>query len=103
MRDRTSYRNNLAAFLKSIFVMAVLLYGIAASRPRPVADPKPTTAPPPPRLPQHWRARSTGSIAGRSSSPMSMPTRKVVSIKDPSPVFYEGRWHIYATYAKGGG
>ena len=27
-------------------------------------------------------------------------TRKVVSIKDPSPVFYEGRWHIYATYAR---
>ena len=68
-------------------------------RPRPSQiRSRPRRPPPLPFLDSP--ARSTGSIADRSSRLTPTPKRNVVSIKDPSPVFYDGRWHIYATYAK---
>src|SRR5688572_28965910 len=91
--------------LKSIFVMAVFfcmgIVGIVARAAAPggAAVARPATAP---------AAAAVPGLAGPfhwvDSGPLIQahpdPKRNVVSIKDPSPVFYDGRWHIYATYAK---
>ncbi|HWP40141.1 MAG TPA: non-reducing end alpha-L-arabinofuranosidase family hydrolase [Tepidisphaeraceae bacterium] len=45
------------------------------------------------RPPFHWV--STGPLLSAKADPQ----RQVVSIKDPSIVRYNDRWHIYATYA----
>lgn len=89
-------------FRKSIFVTAVFFsVGIVARAAEPggAAVATPTTAPAAAAVPGltgpfHW------VDGGPVVKPHADDTRKVVSIKDPSPVFYEGRWHIYATYAR---
>ena len=92
-------------FLKSIFVTAVFfsmgIVGIVARAAEPggAAVAMPATAPAAAAVPG-----LTGPFHWVDSGPLIQahpdPKRNVVSIKDPSPVFYEGRWHIYATYAK---
>lgn len=75
--------------------LALLLF----TAPVAMAQERPTNAP---------SATKTSALTGPfnwvDSGPLIAPhvdeTRKVVSIKDPSPVFYNGRWHIYATYAR---
>ncbi len=46
------------------------------------------------RAPFHWEA------SGELVLPPVDPERPVVSIKDPSVVFHEGKWHIIATVAR---
>src|SRR5688500_18393983 len=89
-------------FLKSIVVTAVFFnVDIVARAAEPSGAAVATAAKAPaaaafPALtgPFNWVDR------GPVVRPHVDATRKVVSIKDPSPVFYEGRWHIYATYAR---
>jgi hypothetical protein len=93
MRDRPSCRNKLAAYVAPALVL------LLSATPAAAADLKPTTAPSAAAAPA-----LTGPFHWVDSGPVVKPhadaTRKVVSIKDPSPVFYEGRWHIYATYSR---
>src|SRR3954462_15789270 len=93
MPDRPSCQNNLAAYVAP--ALALLL----SATPAALADPKPTTAPssvvvPALAGPFNWVDR------GPVVSAHVDPTHKVVSVKDPSVVFYQGRWHIYATYGR---
>ena len=73
-----------------------LLLGFAASLTittvwgAPADDPK-NAAPMP--APAHWV--STGPLLG----PVSDATHPLVSVKDPTVVFYNNRWHVYATSA----
>ncbi|HEY1686614.1 MAG TPA: non-reducing end alpha-L-arabinofuranosidase family hydrolase [Tepidisphaeraceae bacterium] len=45
----------------------------------------------------HWQ--STGVLV----SPIVDATHKIVSVKDPSVVYFKGRWHIFATTCDTGG
>jgi len=93
MRDRLSCQNKLAACIAP--ALALLLSTTTAA----IAEPKPTTAPSSVVAPA-----LTGPFNWVDSGPLvsahTDPTQKVVSIKDPSVVFYQGRWHVYATCAK---
>jgi hypothetical protein len=56
---------------------------------------------PPPAAPQ--ASSLTGPFAWKSSGvlikPVSDETHKLVSVKDPTVVYYKDRWHVYATTA----
>jgi len=54
------------------------------------------TAPPPFNAPLHWTA--TEALVGPASD-----ARGIVSVKDPSIVRYNDRWHVYATTANTNG
>ena len=91
---------------KTTSVAAVLFsMALAARADEPTASAvvrPPTTAPSATTAaglvgPFHWI--SSGPIIQAQAD----PKRRVVSIKDPSPVWYNDRWHIYATYATHGG
>jgi len=93
MRDRLSCRSKLSACVAP--AIALLLSAASAA----IAEPKPTTQPSSAAVPAltgpfNWVDR------GPVVSAHTDPTQKVVSIKDPSVVFYQGRWHIYATYGR---
>jgi Glycosyl hydrolase family 62 len=49
----------------------------------------------PTRLRAPFRWRSTGPLIG----PRPDPSHPIISLKDPSVVFFEGRWHLFATTA----
>jgi hypothetical protein len=52
-------------------------------------------------------AAAPTSFAWMSSAPLISPipdaTHDIVSVKDPTVVFFNDRWHVYATTANGGG
>ena len=76
--------------MKTKFVFSLLLVGAALGQLR-AADPA-ITVPPPLNGPLHW---TTGD-------PVVVPppnARGIVSVKDPSIVRFNNRWHIYATTA----
>jgi hypothetical protein len=50
-------------------------------------------------LPSTFRWSSSGVLV----SPMSDATHNLVSVKDPTVVFFDSRWHIYATTANTSG
>lgn len=88
-------------FLKLIFATAVLFSTgtiARAAEPGGAAVATPATAPAAAAVaglvgPFNWV--STGPLVTAQAD----PKRRVVSIKDPSIVRYDDRWHIYATYA----
>jgi hypothetical protein len=94
MRDRLSCPSKFAAYVAP--ALALLLSVTTAA----IADLKPTTVPssvvvPALTGPFNWVDR--GPLV---NAHVVDDTRKVVSVKDPSVVFYQGRWHIYATYGR---
>lgn len=76
--------------MKTKFVFSLLLVGAALGQLR-AADPA-ITAPPPLNGPLHW---TTGDAVVLPAP----DARGIVSVKDPSIVRYNDRWHIYATTA----
>lgn len=64
-----------------------------------VSNPDPTPPPPSGSLPSSFRWQSSNVLI----SPRSDATRSVVSIKDPSVVFFNNRWHVYASTASTAG
>jgi hypothetical protein len=50
-------------------------------------------------LPTSFAWETSGPIIG----PFSDDGHKLVSVKDPTAVFFNGLWHVYATYATTGG
>src|SRR3954468_7571916 len=50
-------------------------------------------------LPQSFRWTSTGPLITAKQD----ATHPIVSVKDPSVVFVDGRWHVFATTANTGG
>jgi hypothetical protein len=70
-----------------------LLFAAAPQAPAPAA-PAPAAAQ---ALPLAGPFKWTSS--GVLISPVSDETHRIVSVKDPTVVFFEGRWHVYATTA----
>jgi len=77
-----------AGFLLGMVGATHLEGGPASSAPAPAAaKTQPLTGP--------FQWKSTGVLI----PPISDETHRLVSVKDPSAVFYNGRWHLYATTA----
>jgi endo-1,4-beta-xylanase len=58
----------------------------------------PTTAPPSGSLPSSFRWSSTGPLIGPKND-----GRDIAGIKDPSVVYYNGKYHVFASTAKAAG
>jgi hypothetical protein len=71
--------------------------------PPPTTNPPPTTPPPTSpsggTLPSSFRWSSSGVLI----SPKSDSTHNIAGIKDPSVVFANGRWHVFASVANASG
>lgn len=67
--------------------------------PTVTPEPTPTVTPPTGTLPSSFRWSSTGAII----APKRDATHNPVAIKDPSVVFAEGRWHVFASVVENGG
>jgi len=80
---------------KFIALIVITLVMIASCVNQPVKDDQPTKNDEPVQTPEDtlFKWESTGILI----NPKSDDTHNVVSIKDPTVVFYEGKWHIYAT------
>lgn len=71
----------------------------ATPTPSATPTPTPTATPPAAALPSSFRWSSTGAII----APKRDATHNPVAIKDPSVVFAEGRWHVFASVVENGG
>jgi hypothetical protein len=80
--------------MKPAFLLSLLLVGAALGNLR--ADESTVTAPPPFAGPLQW-------TAGDAVVNPPSDARGIVSVKDPSIVRYNDRWHIYATTANTNG
>ncbi|MBO3103513.1 non-reducing end alpha-L-arabinofuranosidase family hydrolase, partial [Cellulomonas fengjieae] len=78
----------------------VLCDGRVAPTPGPTTEPTPTESPTNPTgaLPSSFRWSSTGAIIG----PKPDGSHNPVSVKDPSVVYADGRWHVFASIYAGG-
>lgn len=72
---------------------SLLLLGAAPATPAPAAQSPAASEAMPLVGPFKWKS------SGVLISPISDETHRIVSVKDPSVVFFEGKWHIYATTA----
>jgi len=75
--------------------MAMTSQLLAAAEP---ASPSPGAAQPAP-LAGPFRWKSSGALI----KPVSDDTHKLVSVKDPTVVYYGDKWHVYATTANARG
>jgi endo-1,4-beta-xylanase len=77
--------------------------GVASPSPTPTGPtPTPTVTPTPTptgALPSSFRWSSSGVLI----SPKSDATHNIAGIKDPSVVFYNGKWHVFASVANSSG
>ncbi|TDB77179.1 non-reducing end alpha-L-arabinofuranosidase family hydrolase [Micromonospora sp. KC723] len=64
----------------------------------PPTTPPPTTPPPGGSLPSSFRWSSTGALVGPKAD-----GRNIAGIKDPSVVYHNGRYHVFASTAKSSG
>ncbi|WP_258724194.1 non-reducing end alpha-L-arabinofuranosidase family hydrolase [Cellulomonas sp. NS3] len=71
----------------------------ATPTPTAAPTPTPTASTPPHALPSSFRWSSTGAII----SPERDASHDPVAIKDPSVVYAEGRWHLFASVVENGG
>ena len=82
------------SIMKSTFLLSLLLVGASLGDLR--AAESTVTAPPPLAAPLQWTA---SDVLIRPAS----DARGIVSVKDPSIVRYNDRWHVYATTANTNG
>jgi hypothetical protein len=77
------------------------LNGTTCTGTVPTTSPTPTSTPTPgaESLPTSFRWSSSGALI----SPKSDATHNVAGIKDPSVVFHNGRWHVFASIANASG
>jgi Glycosyl hydrolase family 62/Cellulose binding domain len=73
--------------------------GLATTPPTTTPPTTPTTAPPTGSLPSSFRWSSSGVLI----SPKSDATHNIAGIKDPSVVFFNGKWHVFASVANASG
>ncbi len=78
-------------------IVTVAVLGVAGMTPAVPAQaattPQATTTSAGGSLPTRFRWHSSGALV----SPQSDATHNLVSIKDPSVVFFKGRWHMFAS------